>query len=141
MSILTRWGKAIETLNEEEMNACLHDDYKFTLHSAGKILTKEEVIKWAMSGDIIRKNVRILFENDEVGVEHAFVSFLMEILKQFLHFLHIKMDKFIQQKQEHLTYPKMIRKISIISFIGFLLLYYIVMITDISAFMASPEIL
>ena len=30
MSILTRWGKAIETLNEEEMNACLHDDYKFT---------------------------------------------------------------------------------------------------------------
>ena len=47
------------------------------------------------------------------------------------------MDKFIQQKQEHLTYPKMIRKISIISFIGFLLLYYIVMITDISAFMAS----
>jgi len=31
----------------------------------------------------------------------------------------------------------MIRKVSIISFIGFLLLYYIVMITDISAFMAS----
>tara|TARA_A100001037_G_scaffold70770_1_gene63314 strand:- start:2506 stop:2700 length:195 start_codon:yes stop_codon:yes gene_type:complete len=33
----------------------------------------------------------------------------------------------------------MIRKISIISFIGFLLLYYIVMITDISAFVSSPE--
>tara|TARA_B100000676_G_C17790475_1_gene686769 strand:- start:194 stop:391 length:198 start_codon:yes stop_codon:yes gene_type:complete len=33
----------------------------------------------------------------------------------------------------------MIRKISIISFIGFLLLYYIVMITDISAFVNSPE--
>ena len=49
------------------------------------------------------------------------------------------MDKSIQQKQEHLTYPKMIRKISIISFIGFLLLYYIVMITVISAFVNSPE--
>ena len=49
------------------------------------------------------------------------------------------MDKYILQKQEHLTYPRMIRKISIISFIGFLLLYYIIMITDISAFVSSPE--
>jgi len=90
MSILTRWGKAIETLNEDEMNACLHDDYKFTLHSAGKILTKKEVIKWAMSGDIIRKNVRILFENDEVGVEHAFVSFLDGNTQAVLAFLTYK---------------------------------------------------
>ena len=57
------------------MNDCLHDDYKFTLHSAGKILSKAEVISWGMSGDIKRKNVRILFENENVGVEHAFVSF------------------------------------------------------------------
>ena len=28
-----------------------------------------------MSGDIKRKKVRILFENENVGVEHAFVSF------------------------------------------------------------------
>mgnify|MGYP000306529086 FL=1 len=57
------------------MNDCLHDDYKFTLHSAGKILSKAEVISWGMSGDIKRKKVRILFENENVGVEHAFVSF------------------------------------------------------------------
>ena len=47
----------------------------FTLHSAGKILSKSDVIDWAMSGDINRDNVRILFENDEVGFEHAFATY------------------------------------------------------------------
>jgi|TARA_B110000263_G_scaffold57203_1_gene48816 hypothetical protein len=75
MSILEKWGKAIESRDEESMNDCLHNDYKFTLHSAGKILSKPEVVAWGMSGDINRENVRILFENEEVGVEHAFVSF------------------------------------------------------------------
>ena len=75
MSILKKWGKAIEARDEDAMNECLHDDYKFTLHSAGKVLSKSEVIAWAMSGDINREKVRILFENDDVGVEHAFVSF------------------------------------------------------------------
>ena len=75
MSLLEKWAKAIESRDEGAMNECLHDDYKFTLHSAGKTLSKSEVIAWGMSGDINRKNVRILFENDEVGVEHAIVSF------------------------------------------------------------------
>ena len=75
MSILEKWGKAIELRDEDSMNDCLHNDYKFTLHSAGKILSKSEVVAWGMSGDINRENVRILFENEEVGVEHAFVSF------------------------------------------------------------------
>ena len=74
MSILQKWAEAIDSLNEQEMNECLHDDYKFTLHSAGKVLSKSDVIDWAMSGDIKRDNVRILFENDKVGVEHAVVS-------------------------------------------------------------------
>ena len=75
MTILENLGKAIESRNEDSMNDCIHDDYKFTLHSAGKILSKSEVISWGMSGDINRDNVRILFENDEVGVEHAIVTF------------------------------------------------------------------
>ena len=75
MSLLKKWGNAIESRNESSMNDCLHDDYKFTLHSAGKILSKAEVISWGMSGDIKRKNVRIIFENENVGVEHAFVYF------------------------------------------------------------------
>ena len=75
MSILEKWGKALDSRDEAGMNECLHDDYKFTLHSAGKILSKSEVVSWAMSGDVNRKKVRILFENDKVGVEHAIVTF------------------------------------------------------------------
>ena len=75
MSILEKWGKALDSRNEDSLNDCIHDDYKFTLHSAGKILSKSEVIAWGMSGDINRDKVRILFENDEVGVEHAIVTF------------------------------------------------------------------
>ena len=38
-------------------------------------MVKAEVIKWAMSGDINRDKIRVLFENDEIGVEHSFVTF------------------------------------------------------------------
>jgi hypothetical protein len=57
------------------MNEIFHDDYKFTMHASGNVLSKADVIKWAMSGDINRDKVRVLYENDEIGVEHAFVSF------------------------------------------------------------------
>ena len=57
------------------MKEVLHDDFKFTMHSSGNVLTKEDVIKWAMSDDINREKVRIIYENDEIGVEHSFVTF------------------------------------------------------------------
>ena len=75
MSILKKFSKALDTLDESTMNEYLHNDYALTNYSQGKIFSKSEVIKWAMSGDINRENVRNLFENDKVGVEHAFVSF------------------------------------------------------------------
>ena len=53
----------------------IHDDYKFLMHASGKTLSKSDVIKWGMSGDINRDRVRIIYENDEIGVEHAFVTF------------------------------------------------------------------
>ena len=36
MSILEKLGKALDSRDEAGMNDCIHDDYKFTLHSAGK---------------------------------------------------------------------------------------------------------
>ena len=75
MSILKKFSEALENSNEEAMNECLHDDYAFTNYSQGKVFNKIEVIKWAMSGDIKREKVRVLYENDKVGVEHAIVSF------------------------------------------------------------------
>ena len=75
MSMLEKINKALEQKDEASLQDILHDDYKFTMHSSGNVLSKDDVIKWAMSGDINREKVRIIYENDEIGVEHAFVTF------------------------------------------------------------------
>ena len=75
MSILAKYNEALEQKDEATMKEVLHDDFKFTMHASGNVLTKEDVIKWAMSDDINREKVRIIYENDEIGVEHSFVTF------------------------------------------------------------------
>ena len=75
MSIIEKLGNAIDQKDESAMDRLLHDDYKFTMHASGNVLTKADVIGWAMSDDITRERVRVLYENDEIGVEHAFVTF------------------------------------------------------------------
>ena len=72
MSILEKYSTALKNKDEAAMNELLHDDFKFTMHKSGNVLTKSDVIKWAMSGDINQDKVRIVYENDEVGVHHSF---------------------------------------------------------------------
>ena len=75
MSLLAKMDAAMAAKDENLMNEIFHDDYKFTMHASGNVLGKADVIKWAMSGDINKDKVRVLFENDEIGVEHSFVTF------------------------------------------------------------------
>ena len=75
MSLLEKYDQVFMNKDEAGMNEVLHDDYTFTMHASGNILNKQDVMKWAMSDDINREKVRILYENDEIGVEHSFVTF------------------------------------------------------------------
>ena len=75
MSLLSKMDAAMAAKDEAAMNEIFHDDFKFTMHASGNVMGKVDVIKWAMSGDINKDKVRILFENDEIGVEHSFVTF------------------------------------------------------------------
>ena len=75
MSILTKYSEAFINKDEAAMNEILHDDYKFTMHASGNVLSKQDVISWAMSDDINREKVRIIYENDDIGIEHSFVTF------------------------------------------------------------------
>ena len=75
MSIIEKYSSAIKNKDEASMNNLLHDDFKFTMHKSGNTLGKGDVIKWAMSGDIKQDKSRVVYENDEVGVHHAFVTF------------------------------------------------------------------
>ena len=73
--MLEKYTKAIDNKDETTMNELLHDDFKFTMHKSGKILGKVDVVKWAMSGDINQDKTRVVYENDEVGIHHSFVTF------------------------------------------------------------------
>ena len=75
MSILKRYTDAIDKKDEVTMNEILHDDFKFTMHKSGNSLKKTDIIKWAMSGDIKQDKTRVVYENDEVGIHNAFVTF------------------------------------------------------------------
>ena len=75
MSILEKYEVALKDKDEATMNELLHDDFKFTMHKSGNTLSKSDVMKWAMSGDINQRDTRIVYENDEVGIHHAFVTF------------------------------------------------------------------
>ena len=75
MSILEKYSAAMKNKDEAAMNELLHDDFKFTMHKSGNSLGKGDVIKLAMSGDIKQDKIRVVYENDEVGIHHAFVTF------------------------------------------------------------------
>ena len=75
MSIIEKYSAAMKNRDEAAMNEILHDDFKFTMHKSGNTLSKADMIKWAMSGDIKQRDSRIIYENDEVGIHHAFVTF------------------------------------------------------------------
>ena len=75
MSILEKYHKVFEEKDEAGMNEIIHDDFEFTMHASGNVLTKSDVISWAMSDDINQDKSRIVYENDEIGIHHAFVTF------------------------------------------------------------------
>jgi len=75
MSILGKYAKVFLEKDEAGMNEIIHDDFKFTMHASGNVLSKSDVIGWAMSDDINEEKVRVLYENDEIGVRHNFVTF------------------------------------------------------------------
>ena len=75
MSIIEKMTKIDndgDTAGAEEL---IHDDYQFLMHASGKTLTKKDVVGWIGMKDVKKSNVRVLFENNEVGFEHAMVTF------------------------------------------------------------------
>ena len=75
MSIIKQMEKILSEGDTAAAEQLIHDDYQFLMHSTGKTLGKKDVVSWIGMKDVKKDNVRILFENDEIGVEHAFVTF------------------------------------------------------------------
>ncbi len=75
MSIIEKMTKIVNDGDTAEAEQLIHDDYQFLMHSTGKSLTKKDVVGWVGMKDIKKTNLRVLFENNEVGFEHAMVTF------------------------------------------------------------------
>ena len=107
MSLLEKWGKALDEIDMDALSEIYHDDYQFTLHSAGKILYKKDVLDWIAMDDIISTNYRILYENDEIGVTHAIVKFKSDgNVQGVLSFLRFKDGKIFRQETGASNLPK-----------------------------------
>ena len=75
MSIIEKMTKKINEGDSAGAEELIHDDYQFLMHSSGKSLSKKDVVGWVGMKDVKKSNVRILFENNEVGFEHSMVDF------------------------------------------------------------------
>ena len=107
MSILEKWEKAVDDRDISTMSELMHDDYEFTLHSAGKILYKQDVLDWVATDDIVATNNRILYENDEIGVNHAVVTFKSDgNVQGVLAFFRFKEGKIFRQETGASNLPK-----------------------------------
>ena len=75
MSIIEKMSKIVNDGDVAAGEKMIHDDYQFLMHSSGNKLGKQDILKWLGMKDVKKEKVRVLFENDEVGFEHAFVSY------------------------------------------------------------------
>ena len=75
MSIIEKMTQIINEGDSSRAEQLIHDDYQFLMHSSGKTLSKKDVVGWIGMKDVQKRNVRVLFEKNEVGFEHAMVTF------------------------------------------------------------------
>jgi len=106
MSIISKLTKAIADCNGNLAKEVIHDDYKFLMHASGKTLSKQEVINWLKIGDVREKNVRILFENNEVGFKHSIVTFNDGNTEAVMSYFKFKDGKVIRQETGATKIPK-----------------------------------
>ena len=76
MSIISAYNEAWEKGDVAALAEIIHDDCVFNPHVGGITMSKSDILGFAGGDGAPRsENERILFENDEVGVHHAFVTF------------------------------------------------------------------
>ena len=76
MSLIQKFYDAQEKKDLEKINEVLSEDYVWVQHSTGMPIPREELSKFFMSDEAPKtESQRIIYENDEIGVGHFFVSF------------------------------------------------------------------
>ena len=106
MSIIEKMSKIINDGDTSAADQLIHDDYQFLMHASGKKLGKSDVIKWLGMKDIQKEKVRVLFENDEVGFEHAYATFKDGNKEAVMTYYKFKDGKVVYQETGATKLPK-----------------------------------
>ncbi len=106
MSIIEKISKIINEGDTAGAEQLIHDDYQFLMHSSGKTLSKKDVVGWIGMKDVKKDKVRVLFENDEVGFEHAMVTFKDGNKEAVMSYYKFKDGKIVYQETGATKLPK-----------------------------------
>ena len=107
MSLIQKLYDAEEKKDLKAYNEILSEDYVWVKHSTGEHIPREELGKWFMSDEAPEtEKQRIIYENDEIGVAHFFVTFKDGLKQAVLAVYIIKDGKIIRSETGATTMPK-----------------------------------
>ena len=98
MSKIEKISKIINEGDTAGAEQLIHNDYQFLMHASGKTLSKKDVVGWIGMKDVKKDKVRVLFENDEVGFEHAMVTFKDGNKEAVMSYYKFKDGKIVYQE-------------------------------------------
>ena len=76
MSVIKKLWDAEDNKDLTQFNEVMSEDFVWVKHSTGEEIGRDVLATWFMSEDApTSENNRIIYENDEIGVEHSFVTF------------------------------------------------------------------
>ena len=107
MSVIQKLIDAQEKKDLKAYNEVVSEDYVWVKHSTGEHIARDELSKWLISDDAPEtENSRIIYENDEIGVAHYFISFKDGSRQAVLVVYIIKDGKIIRSETGATNMPK-----------------------------------
>tara|TARA_B100001250_G_scaffold17614_1_gene15306 strand:+ start:453 stop:776 length:324 start_codon:yes stop_codon:yes gene_type:complete len=99
MSVIEKLWDAEENKDLEKFNEVMSEDFVWVKHSTGEQIGRDVLATWFMSEDAPKSDKnRIIYENDEIGVAHSFVTFTDGSKQAVLVVYNIKDGKIIRSE-------------------------------------------
>ena len=100
MSVFEKWLESVDKRDAEIFIDAHHEDYQFVRHHSGTTMNKSEIadmMRGMMANDdLVVKETRCLYENDEVLVMHSIVNFPDGTSEAIIQFSELKDGKIIK---------------------------------------------
>ncbi len=107
MSLIQKLIDAQDNQDLKAYNEVVSEDYVWIKHSTGEEIPRDELSKWLISPDAPKtESSRIIYENDEIGVAHYFISFKDGSRQAVLVAYVIKDGKIIRSETGATNMPK-----------------------------------